>query len=358
LLFYGRPLLLKLFRRLEVGVNPDFEIGRFLTDVHPFARIPRTAGALEYYRPGNGPITLAILQERIANQGDGWLHALAELRGYYERVGGRDPAAGVGAELPPAAREAIGPYLDAAATLGRRTAELHLALAAGASDPAFAPEPLTDTDLASLKEGMLDQARRALALLAANQERLAGATAPAAKRLLDDAPCVLEQLAGGAPARVAAYKIRCHGDYHLGQVLWVDNDFYILDFEGEPTRTVEERRARQSPLKDVAGMLRSFHYAAYAGLFIHTLSRADEFDRLEPWADLWQRGTSATFLRAYRKTAGEAAFLPRGERAFAALLDAFMLDKAFYELAYELNNRPDWVRIPLRGIVALLAPGG
>jgi maltose alpha-D-glucosyltransferase/alpha-amylase len=149
-----------------------------------------------------------------------------------------------------------------------------------------------------------------------------------------------------------------HGDYHLGQVLWVENDFVILDFEGEPTRSVEERRAKQSPLKDVAGMLRSFHYAAYAGLFAFTQGRPGDFGRLERWADLWHRRTSAVFLRAYGETVKGAGFLPARPEEFAALLEAFLLAKAFYELAYELNNRPDWVRIPLRGVLELLGEGG
>jgi maltose alpha-D-glucosyltransferase/alpha-amylase len=153
----------------------------------------------------------------------------------------------------------------------------------------------------------------------------------------------------------AATKIRIHGDYHLGQVLWVDNDFVILDFEGEPARTVEDRRQKASALRDVAGMLRSYHYAAYAGLFAFTRERPDDFARLEPWADLWHQWAAAAFLRGYRQAAGRARFVPGDPAAFAGLLDGFVLGKAFYELAYELNNRPDWVRIPLRGILALIA---
>ncbi|HEY7157435.1 MAG TPA: hypothetical protein VH575_26005, partial [Gemmataceae bacterium] len=151
-----------------------------------------------------------------------------------------------------------------------------------------------------------------------------------------------------------AAKIRCHGDYHLGQVLRVENDYIILDFEGEPARPVRERRAKQSPLKDVAGMLRSYHYAAYAGLFAFTQSHPEDFVRLEPGAELWFQWVSAAFLREYRAAAVGAGFLPDDSAWFAALLDAFMLEKALYELHYELNHRPDWVRIPLRGILALL----
>jgi maltose alpha-D-glucosyltransferase/alpha-amylase len=181
--------------------------------------------------------------------------------------------------------------------------------------------------------------------------------APAARRLLEEAPAALRRMQEGSPVRPGALKLRVHGDYHLGQVLWVENDFVILDFEGEPTRAVDERRAKQPPLKDVAGMLRSFDYAAYAGLFAFTQNAPDDFARLRPWAELWRQWVCAAFLREYRAAAGNAAFLPSDPGQFAALLDTFVLAKAFYELVYELNNRPDWVRIPLRGILALLESG-
>jgi maltose alpha-D-glucosyltransferase / alpha-amylase len=363
LVFYGGRLLLKLFRRLEVGVNPDFEVGRFLTEQSPFDRTPPVAGALEYSREGSGPVTLALLQALVPNQGDGWQHALDELRRYFEAVSGRTERPAVDPrpvlelaeqEPPPNVRGLVGGYLHAAATLGRRTAELHLALARDTHDPAFAPEPLTPDDLSALREAVLRQGRQALDVLKDNIGKLPEAFAPAARRLLEEGPGVLDRLAHSPPPRAASAKTRCHGDYHLGQVLWADGDFLILDFEGEPVRTVEERRGKQSPLRDVAGMLRSYHYAAYAALFTFTQDRPHDFARLEPWAELWQRWASACFLRAYRATAAGSAFLPDAEEALSSLLDAFMLEKAFYELVYELNNRPGWVRIPLRGILDLI----
>jgi maltose alpha-D-glucosyltransferase/alpha-amylase len=255
---------------------------------------------------------------------------------------------------PPAgAREVIGPYLQTAATLGRRTAELHLALVGGPDDPGFAPEPLTPADLAELARQTAGEARTALDALRDNLDRLPEAFVAPARLLLEQGPAILERLKVPPALPPGTVKTRVHGDYHLGQVLWVDNDFVILDFEGEPTRTVEERRARQSPLKDVAGMLRSFDYAAHAGLFALTRDRPHDFDSLEPWARLWRQWTSASFLREYLARARGAAFLPAGG-GLAALLDIFLLDKALYELAYELNNRPDWVRIPLRGVLALV----
>ena len=366
LVFYGGRLLLKLFRRLEVGTNPDFEIGRFLTEQSSFTRVPRTAGTVEYHRPDSGPRTLALLQEVVPNQADGWRYTLDELAPYFERVAGRTdspdalgPAGRPVLELaeavpPPAAADAIGPYLRAAETLGTRTGELHQALGANARDPVFAPEPLTAADLDALREEIRGQAEEALTTLRATIDRLSGDVAAGARQLLDEGPRLLDDPPAVPGPGANGRKIRCHGDYHLGQVLWADNDFIILDFEGEPTRSVEERSAKQSPLKDVAGMLRSFDYAAYAGLFAFTRDRPGEFARLEPWAELWRDWVAGAFLRAYRDAAGGAAVLPADPERFAALLDAFVLDKAFYELVYELNNRPDWVRSPLRGILGLL----
>ncbi|HZY84494.1 MAG TPA: putative maltokinase [Gemmataceae bacterium] len=339
LVLFGERLLLKVFRRLEAGTNPDFEVGRYLTEATDFDRIPKVAGAIEYHPPQGEHYTLAILQALVANQGDGWRHALDELSRYFER----------------AARGGVGPYLDAAATLGRRTAEMHRALAAGKSDPAFAPEPMTADDVAALAQDILAQGRQALEGTRESLGRLPESVAPAARQFLDEAPAVLRRWAEAPGVRPGAIKIRCHGDYHLGQVLWADDDFVILDFEGEPTRTIAERRAKQSPLKDVAGMLRSFDYAAYAGLFAFTQDRPDHFGRLAPEAERWRQAVSAAFLDAYRATAAD--LLPADAAQRAALLDAFLLAKALYELVYELNNRPDWARIPLRGILALLEGG-
>jgi maltose alpha-D-glucosyltransferase/alpha-amylase len=361
LLFYGRRLLLKVFRRLEAGMNPDFEIGRFLTEKTSFDRIPRVAGCIEYHRSGSPPITLAILQERVENQSDGWRHVLEELDRYYRQASPCLPVPDVRPLLelaesdpPSPVREAIGDYLHSAATLGRRTAELHRALAADTQNPDFAPEPFTSKDAAALRDSVHVQAERALAALHDNIERLPVEIASSARRLLEEGPAALKRLEQEWPFEGGAAKIRCHGDYHLGQVLRVEDDYVILDFEGEPARSVQERRARQSPLKDVAGMLRSYHYAAYAGLFAFAHHDSRAFSRLEPCAEAWFRWVSAAFLRAYRAAAQDAAFLPGDAAQFEAQLDAFMLDKAFYELNYELNNRPDWVRIPLRGILALL----
>ena len=176
--------------------------------------------------------------------------------------------------------------------------------------------------------------------------------------MLRDADRLRERLRPLVNLKAGVVKTRVHGDYHLGQVLRADDDYVILDFEGEPARSVEERREKQSPLKDVVGMLRSFDYAAYAALFEFTRSRPGDFDRLEPWARLWQSWTSAAFWREYRAVSGRATYLPDDPDSLALLLDAYTLDKILYELLYELNNRPDWVCIPLQGIESLIEQAG
>jgi maltose alpha-D-glucosyltransferase/alpha-amylase len=365
LIFYGDRLLMKLFRRLESGINPDFEVGRFLTEGRRFDRIPQVGGAIEYHRANAEPITLAILQARVANRGDGWRHALDELSRYYPRAAQANYLAAdkrpllalADATPPPAVSDAIGDYLLAAATLGQRTAEMHRALSADAHNPAFAPEPFAPEDSDIPYKSIREQAENTLSTLRDNLDRLPSDVRAPARQLLDQDVETLPSAESDKPIRVRAAKIRCHGDYHLGQVLRVDGDYVILDFEGEPVRTVAERRAKQSPLKDVAGMLRSYHYAAYAGLFAFAQQQPDKLERFAPFAELWFQWVSAAFLRAYREAANGAAFWPAETTEVAALLDAFLLDKAFYELNYELNNRPDWVRIPLRGILTLLEKG-
>jgi maltose alpha-D-glucosyltransferase/alpha-amylase len=261
----------------------------------------------------------------------------------------------VGAPIPADVCDLAGAYLDSARVLGRRTAELHLALGQDSTSEAFVPQPFTRTDIDALASDAAAEARRSIELLERSLDVLAPDVAADGRALIgrvDDILRLLQDKRGTLELTTAA--IRIHGDYHLGQVLWSEDDYYILDFEGEPLRSLEMRRRRQSPLKDVAGMVRSFSYSAYAALFERAGNRAADIERLEPWAGVWQLWAGASFLSGYFETAGDAPFLPADPVQRAALLDLFLLDKAFYELQYELNSRRDWVRIPLRGIVELL----
>jgi maltose alpha-D-glucosyltransferase/alpha-amylase len=360
-IFIGDQYVLKLFRHVEAGPNPEFEIGRFLA-ARGFTRVPALAGSLSYERQGLEPGTLAVLQAAVPNQGTGWDYSISDLRRYYERVAARigrseapRPAAAVATGQPPAFFTGLEQwYLTSASTLGRRTAELHLTLA-DSRDPAFAPERMDAGTLAALVDDMQARARATFDRLQQRLDTIPEALRAPAEAVLAARDRIINRFERVRHLDDAGWRTRVHGDYHLGQVLRTEEDFVILDFEGEPARTLAERRARQSPLKDVAGMIRSFSYAAYAALFAYTLHAPGHFAGLEPWADTWQHWVAETFLASYRATVGNAAILPQGE-AFSTLLQAFVLEKAVYELGYELNSRPDWVRIPLSGILALAQP--
>ncbi len=364
---YGDRLILKLFRRVQPGINPDFEIGRQLTEAIGFSRVPAVAGALEYAGIAEPPTTIALLQQLVESQADGWRHATDEVDRFFDHVEPKpvpavEPLTYSGmltAQIPQAIADAMAGYLRPAETLGRRTGEMHVALASDASNVAFAPEPFTKEDLGAVVDDTLAQAQRAFQTL----DQLHGDTtlpaevAAGVDSLLHARDTLLERIRSAPALEFVASKIRVHGDYHLGQVLWCEGDFYLLDFEGEPARPITQRRLKQSPMKDVAGMIRSFGYAAYAGLFAHTAARPDDFERLEPWARIWQTWATATFLRGYFDATAGALFIPAEASQRDSLLQLFVLDKALYELNYELNNRPDWIRIPLRGIFEILNGG-
>ncbi len=367
-LIYGDRLILKLFRRLEKGVNPDFEIGQYLTEVVRYPRVPAVAGALEYRGAAEQPTTIAMVQQLLESQADGWRHATDELSRFYDQIEGRPvpttPLPRTFTEMttavaPRPVLDVMGAYLGTAETLGRRTAEVHLALASNAADPAFAPAPFTKDDLHAVTIDATAQARKALdALKSRAAVRLDGGSQDGAAalvgRLLEREPQLFERIRALPALEFSVSKTRIHGDYHLGQVLWAEGDFYILDFEGEPARPLAQRREKQSPLKDVAGMLRSFSYAASAALFEHQARRPGHLPHDQAWARVWQTWTCAAFLKGYFSTAGNALFIPTEPSQRDALLQLFMLAKALYELNYELNNRPDWLRIPLSGVLEIV----
>ena len=364
---FGDRLILKLFRRLEQGPNVDFEVSRYLAEQAGFDRIPPLVGAIEYAPPGGEATTLAMLQGLVANQGDGWISTLDELGRYLERVSGEPapPEERETAGLPLLAlasiepsehvRNTVGLSLERAAVLGKRTAEMHLALARDTPVQDFAPQPISREDWAALQRSMRDLAAQAVDTLAQARPSLPAADAELAGTVLAKRSALLALLDRLSEVHSAAVKTRVHGDYHLGQVLTVENDYYILDFEGEPARGRGERREKQSPLKDVAGMLRSLSYAANAGFQQFQERHGVTRDPLKAWLTYWEAWTSAAFLREYLDTAAKAPFLPRSAAEMEIVLNSFMVEKACYELLYELNNRPQWVGIPLAGIVGLLS---
>lgn len=294
-LIYGERLFVKLYRRLAVGINPDAELTRFLSEVARFQNVPEFVGEVKW-----DGASLALATALTHNEGDAWPLALAAARGFYETG-------------------EMGPWLERAALLGRRTGEMHAALAS-AKEPDFVAEPFADSDLREVK---IEIAR----LDASNRATIASRAASELEQRFLSSPA--KRISVELPA--GAVKTRTHGDYHLGQVLWTGRDFVIIDFEGEPSRSLAERRAKRSPLRDVAGMLRSFHYAAHAA-------------GSNIGAEKWATASQDAFFAAWREAAPSLV-------AGAGLLPLFIAEKALYELAYELNNRPAWGYIPLQALV-------
>jgi maltose alpha-D-glucosyltransferase / alpha-amylase len=375
-ILYGKEFFFKLIRRLDEGINPDLEITRFLTEETHFLNIPPFMGAIEYRRngilnasEGSGfqPIVIGILQSFIPNQGDAWTYTIDSVRGYFERVLSRRREIGEMPKAPSSLLEIAyqatpslfqeligGIYLEMASLLGKRTAELHLALSSGTEDPNFAPEPFSVLYQRSIYQSMESLTKRVFELLRRSLKNLQDTQKQAASEILNLEKEIMERFKALLKKKISAMKIRIHGDYHLGQVLYTGNDFVIIDFEGEPARALSERRLKRSPIKDVAGMIRSFHYAAYNSLFKHMPTKPEDIPGLEPWADLWYKYVGGIFLRSYLYTAEKAPFIPKDRNELHVMLNTYLLEKAIYELGYELNNRPDWVGIPIKGIKHLL----
>jgi maltose alpha-D-glucosyltransferase/alpha-amylase len=365
----GDRLILKVVRRLLPGVSPELELGRFLTEHARPGLVPPLAGAIEYDDPDRGVSTLALLHGNVPHQSDGWQHALGATERFFDIALTRDPALGAlpprlnpwSAEIPELARDTVGGYLETATVLGRRTAELHLALGSPAARAELGAGVLDDAQIARLAGDVRADAGRLVEDLEDLPPETRGAALDSARVVLAH-PDLLRQAADIAAAGVprGLQTMRIHGDYHLGQVLHHEEAFTIVDFEGEPTRPIEERRRLNSPMKDVAGMVRSFSYAVAAGLEPRLTVTPRDAERLAIWSRWWRTWTTASFLQAYRAAAGDAAFLPSDADAAERLLRFFLLEKILYEVKYEAAHRPDWIIIPLEalaGLVAALAGG-
>lgn len=366
-ILYGDALFLKIFRHPDAGINPDLEISRFLTERAGFRNIPVFAGGIEYRRKSAEPITLGILVKYIPNSRDTWQAAMDNLKRYYENLIAKRheyPEApefpvnlldAANSEIPAPFKEAAGELLiEMTSLLGRRTAEMHLSLAANNEDSAFKPEPFSLLWQRSVFQSMQGQVKRVFRLVEANLVNIPEEQKPDALEILRLQNRIIEQMRAIVRGKFAARKIRIHGDYHLGQVLYTGKDFIIIDFEGEPVKTLTERRLKRSPLRDVAGMIRSFHYAAYQTLYNEAAVRTPDKPVLEKWADLWYRCVSGVFLKTYFEVMEGSKLIPQNREDVEIMLRAFLLDKAVYEIGYELNNRPKWVSIPIRGIRQLM----
>jgi maltose alpha-D-glucosyltransferase/alpha-amylase len=373
-ILFGDRLFLKLFRRLQAEENPDVEIGRFLTEIAHFSRIPPYLGEISMCSPGSEKTTVAVLQGQVPNEGDGWVWFLDELSRWFAEVA--DKPAPEFSQIPdlqgsrkasPLDLARAQTTLDAAALLGRCTAEMHLALSSSADLPAFAPESITSEDLARDAERIEMQIKSTLEVLKLKLATLDDTTSDSAGLLLSRRPELVRRARSIASLKASGQRIRIHGDYHLGQTLRTAGDskspsgaatFVLIDFEGEPARPIDERRRKQSPLKDVAGMMRSFSYAAYVAMDRFLAIDGSKRESPDPgaltgWAHWWQNAASAQFWQAFSEAATRnQAMLPEPTAA-QGLLDAYLIEKALYEMLYELNHRRTWLRIPISGILTL-----
>lgn len=361
----GDTFVLKLYRKLEKGINPDVEMSLYLTEQNKFTSIARVAGTLQYTDDSGQEATMGMLQEFVTNKGDGWEYTLSALEDYYNQAERRISE---GASAPTtemalmdasleAAPEAFvamtGEYLDSIRTLGRRTAEFHFALSEEKKNTAFKPVKSNRIYGEQLAESVIRQIQEALPLLTSNSIELHEEARKNADRVLSEAPVLIDRISQMADqGEGLGHLIRHHGDYHLGQILLTEeNDFILLDFEGEPLRPLAERRSKGSSLKDIAGMIRSFHYAAEAGMLAR-VGQGERNPELVAWGRAWYEWVSSVFAGAYFETAAGANFLPTIDAG--DILEVFLLEKVFYELRYELNNRPGWVHIPLAGIIDII----
>jgi maltose alpha-D-glucosyltransferase / alpha-amylase len=384
---YGDRFAIKLLRKVEEGTNPELEIGRFLTDRNSIQHYAPIAGALEYRTEGQEAIAVGILQKLIPDSRDAWSYTLDVLRDYFEQAmaveakyagenlstspenylpnavaakmqqNSTSLVSDLSLEIPELVRELIGPYLASAQLLGQRTAELHLALAADTENPDFAPESFTSFYQRSIYQYMRNLAGRTLLLLKKHLSKLPPETQKLGQHLLNREGLLMERFKSVLNLKITAQRIRCHGDFHFGKVLYTGKDFVIIDFGGERNRPLSERRMKRSPLRDVAGMLQSFSYAVTLALRNEVESgtiRPENLAEMQQWANVWHRWVSLTLVNSYLSTAADANFLPKSAPELEALLNAYILEKAVSELAYELNYRLDWAEIPLQRILQLL----
>tara|TARA_R110002020_G_scaffold15140_75_gene53555 strand:- start:5834 stop:8389 length:2556 start_codon:yes stop_codon:yes gene_type:complete len=348
-IMFGDTLILKFYRRLRAGLQPEVEVAQFLTETAGFANTPTFLGSVEHRTADGEATVLAAAFGFVRNQGDAWEVLTSALARDLDELDGFVGEDGVREEQP-----SFGYPLIIGELLGRRTAELHRALAAETDDPAFAVEPITARDVKAWTKEAADDVAAMLKSLAAARDRLddeARATADAVLGAKDDLLARTRAAAGLTPS---GGRSRIHGDYHLGQVLMVQTDVMIIDFEGEPRRSLEQRRAKTSPLRDVAGMLRSIDYAAAAVLDPHGGVAQPGHEGAADRAAQWRDQTTRQFLEAYEAAIAGSPTHPDDPAFARALRDMFVLQKAAYEVSYELSNRPDWVGIPLRGLISLI----
>jgi len=362
-IIYDNSLFLKVYRKLDRTMNPDVEVVQMLTDELHFPNVPRYLGSIEQQEAGKQPMVLVMLQELVPNQGDAWSYMEDALKRFYERILTQSerqslkPTVGTlsqplaFSEVPEEVQmELGGAHVERVELLGLRTAEMHRALVSVTDNPDFTPEAFSLHYQRSLFSSLTSLVRSNFDSLKKHLPNLPEQVRAEAEEVLQMREEILTRLKRIFSHKIDTQKIRNHGDYHLGQVLFTGKDFFIIDFEGEPARSFSERRLKRSALRDVAGMIRSFHYAAYNALFQQDSLRKEDVDYLEGWAEQWYHYASGFFMNSYMAKTKGTGLVPAAEEDFEILMQTYLLEKAIYELGYELNNRPDWVLIPIRGI--------
>ncbi len=368
---YEQDFYLKLYRNLDTTVNPDLEIVQYLNEKTDFEQSPKYTGSMRYSTADGSSIVLGMLQEQLPNHGNAWDYTRDTLHRYFERV----LVTGKEHPLPPDTNSPLAPlryerlpesmkallgsvFPERIMLLGQRTAEMHKALAANPNLPDFSHEPFSLHYQRSVFSSLQGLTRSTFENLQKSLKGLPEECQEAAKEVLGKRQEVLQCFRRIFAHKIPTVKIRTHGDYHLHQLLWTGRDFVIRNFEGEPMRPFSERRLKRSPLRDVAAMLRSLNYAAFTAI------KEQEFDRhrregdLDAWAEAWAEYSSRLFLQGYSEHVGDYPFIPESVEDFNILLDTFLLEKAVYELNYELDHRPEQVMIPMRGVLKILRRSG
>jgi maltose alpha-D-glucosyltransferase/alpha-amylase len=337
-----------VYRRLETGINPEIEIGRFLTEVAGFANTPALLGSVELVE-GDNRSAVAIVHAFVQNQGDAWTVTSAYLDRFVDEQ--RLLAA---SEHPGESEEQV-PYLRYMSQIGRRVAEMHLALAASDAFADFAPETSTPADVQLWTEGVMTRAERVFDALKQRRETIKESDRLLVDQLLAQRVNLHERLSALLPPDVDGLNIRHHGDFHLGQILIVKDDIFIIDFEGEPRRPLSERRRKAPAARDVAGLIRSIDYSATAALERALKVAPDENGKLGAALAEWRERAATTFLAAYREIMTNQRLWPADPPAAEQMLNFFLLEKAVYEIEYELAHRPEWLRVPLTGMIRILS---
>jgi maltose alpha-D-glucosyltransferase/alpha-amylase len=364
-ILYDNRFFFKMYRSPEEGNNPELEIIKTLTENTSFRNFPTFAGALEYQKKDAENTPLGILVDFIQNEGNAWEFTRSAIDRYFDRIiedkeihiekfaPDTDVIDEVGEKKM---QDLLGPFfIEMVKLLGQRTAELHLALASVKNKKEFAPEPFSLLYQKSLYQSFRTLIKRTVNQMKSSIKKLNDEQRDLIDDIIKNEGLLLSTIKHTLEKKkIHTSKIRVHGDYHLGQVLFTGKDFIIIDFEGEPTRTLTARKMKHCPFKDVAGMLRSFHYAIYMGQLENKSKIPESADLLQPWLEAWYGTVQAVFVNSYLNTAGDASFIPEEERQINDLLSVFTIEKAIYEADYEFNNRPDWLHIPLNGLKKIL----